>query len=78
MMIQVLWYRQSDAIIDVKIGDSDADSYKYIQWQCSWISGKLSIRIGTLSTDTINGNVFLRLLFIFGGMLGRESLVVLA
>ena len=29
MMIQVLWYRQSDAIIDVKIGDSDADSYKY-------------------------------------------------
>ena len=28
-MVQCLWDRQVDAIIDVKIGDADADSYKY-------------------------------------------------
>ena len=28
-MVQVLWDRQFDAIIDIKIGDADADSYKY-------------------------------------------------
>ena len=28
-MIQVLWYRQIDVINDVKIGDSDADTYNY-------------------------------------------------
>ena len=29
VMIQVLWDRQFDAIIDVKVGDDDADTYKY-------------------------------------------------
>ena len=29
VMIQGLWYRQADAIIDVKLGESDTDSYKY-------------------------------------------------
>ena len=28
-MIQVLQDQQDDAIIDVKLGDADADSYKY-------------------------------------------------
>ena len=28
-MVQGLWDRQIEAIIDVKIGDADADSYKY-------------------------------------------------
>ena len=28
-MILVLWDRQVDAIIDVKLGDDDADNYKY-------------------------------------------------
>ena len=28
-MIRVLWYRQADNIIDVKLGDADTDSYKY-------------------------------------------------
>ena len=28
-MIQGLWDRQVDAIIDVKLGDADADMYKY-------------------------------------------------
>ena len=27
-MIQGLWYRQVDSIIDVKLGDADADTYK--------------------------------------------------
>ena len=29
LMIQGLWYRQADTIIDVKLGNSDADSYKH-------------------------------------------------
>ena len=29
MMIEGLWDRQVDAIIDVKLGDSDTDTYKY-------------------------------------------------
>ena len=28
-MIRVLWYQQVKAIIDVKLGDSDTNSYKY-------------------------------------------------
>ena len=28
-MIQVLWDRQVNAIIDVKLGDADAYTYKY-------------------------------------------------
>ena len=28
-MIQSLWDRQVDAIIDVKLGEADVDSYKY-------------------------------------------------
>ena len=28
-MVQVLWYHQFDTIIDIKFGDSDADTYKY-------------------------------------------------
>ena len=28
-MIQGLWDRQFDAIIDVKLGDADPDTYKY-------------------------------------------------
>ena len=28
-MILVLWYWQVESIIDAKLGDSDADSYKY-------------------------------------------------
>ena len=29
MMIRGLWDRQFEAIIDVKLGDADVDSYKY-------------------------------------------------
>ena len=29
VMIRGLWDRQADAIIDVKLGNADADSYKY-------------------------------------------------
>ena len=29
LMIQVLWDHQVDTIIDVKLGDPDADTYKY-------------------------------------------------
>ena len=28
-MIQGLWYLQADAIIDIKLGDTDTYSYKY-------------------------------------------------
>ena len=29
VMVQCLWYPQVDSVIDVKLGDADADSYKY-------------------------------------------------
>ena len=29
VMIQYLWYWQAEAIIDIKFGNADADSYKY-------------------------------------------------
>ena len=29
VMIRGLWYQKSDTIIDVKLGDADADYYKY-------------------------------------------------
>ena len=29
VMIRGLWYRQFDAIIDIKLGDADADTYNY-------------------------------------------------
>ena len=29
MVIQVLWDRQAESIIDVKLGNADADSYNY-------------------------------------------------
>ena len=29
VMVQGLWYRQVYAIVDVKLGDADTDSYKY-------------------------------------------------
>ena len=29
VMVRGLWYRQVDAIIDVKLGDADADTNKY-------------------------------------------------
>ena len=28
-MVRYLWDRQADVIIDIKLGDYDADSYKY-------------------------------------------------
>ena len=28
-MIRGLWYLQDEAIIDIKLGDADADPYKY-------------------------------------------------
>ena len=63
-MIQSLYARKFDTIIDVKLGDTDADSYKYEpitrilksmnQWQRSWPGGKRSRKKGTMSTVTTN------------------------
>ena len=54
VMIQGLWYRQADAIIDVKLGDADAVLYKYdpVAALLAWYK---NIKIAA----TINGTLFL-------------------
>ena len=29
VLIQGLWYRHTDAVINIKIGDADADTYRF-------------------------------------------------
>ena len=75
-MVQGLWDRQVDAIIDVKIGDADADSYKYepmaallAQWEM--------IKKDKHGKHCHNQRKHL-LPFVLSvdGMIGREALVV--
>ena len=57
-MIRSLWYQQSEAIIDVKLGGPDADSYKCdpIVELLAWL--KQSIMIITVIIAAININNF--------------------
>ena len=78
ILIRVLWYRQNNAIIDVKLGNTDADTYRFepmVTLPTWWEKRKKdkngkhchkqrkSISPSVLSVD---------------GMLGMEALVILA
>ena len=76
-MIQGLWDRQTDAIIDVKIGDADMNSYKYEPM------AELLDRWKTINKDK-HGKHFhnqrkkISPFFLsVDGILGREALVIL-
>ena len=76
-MVRGLWDRQVDAIIDVKLGDADADSYKYEPMAA------LLDRWETIKKDKHGKNChdqrkhFLPFVPSVVGMPGREALVVL-
>ena len=77
-MVQCLWYCKVNAIIDVKLGGADADSYKYEPMTT------LLARWETINKDN-NGKHFHDQrkhfsLFVISvdGILGREVLVVLS
>ena len=77
-MIWGLWDRQVEAIIDVKLGDSDADSYKYEPMAA------LLARWETIKNDKHCKHChnqrkhFSPFVLSVGGILGREALVVLS
>ena len=77
VIVRGLWYFQVDAIIDSKIGDADADSYKYEP-----ISALLS-RWETIKKDKDGKHChnqrkqFLPFVISLDGMIGREYLVVI-
>ena len=76
-MIQSLWYCQVKSIIDVKLGDSDAYSYKYEPMAAllaRWETIK-NYNHGKHYHDQRKN--FLPLILSVVGMLGREALVVL-
>ena len=77
-MIRGLWDRQADAIIDFKVCDADADSYRYDP-RLSLLSHWETIREDKYVNHCHNQNIFFHMFVLsFKGMLGRESLLVLA
>ena len=77
VMVQGLWDLQVDAIIDLKLGDADADSYKYEPMTA------LLDRWEMIKKDKDGKHChnqrkhFLPFVLSVGGMLGREALSVL-
>ena len=77
-MIRGLWDRQVNAIIDVRLGDADADTYKY------YPMASLMTRWEKIKKDKHSKHChdqrkhFSSLVLSVDGMLGREYLVVLS
>ena len=72
-MVCVLWDRQVDAIIDVKLGYSNADMHKYEPMTSLLARWERSINTSTVSIVTTNGNIFRRLFFQWMGAYKREE-----
>ena len=77
-MIQILWDKQAEFIIDVKLGNADADSYKYepmaalLDW---WETIKKDKHGKKCNDQWKKISMFVLSFYV---ILGRESLVVLA
>ena len=76
VLIWILWEIQTDAIIEVRFGDADADTYKYEPMYKLLACWGIKIRISTLNTATSNG-FFPAFFFSVDGILGKEALVIL-
>ena len=76
-MVQGLWDRQVNAIIDVKLGDADADSYKYEPMTAllAWWEMTKKDKTGKHCHD--QWKYFSPFVPTVGGMLGREALVLI-
>ena len=76
VFIRVLWKIHTGAIIKVRFGDSDANTYKYDLMDKLLACGGSKIWIITVNTATSNGN-FSPFVLSVDGMLGKEALVIL-
>ena len=77
-MIQGLWDRQVNAIIDVKLGETDTDTYKY-KPMTSLLARWENIKKDKNSKHWHNQRKhFSPFVISVDGMLGRESLVLLS
>ena len=63
VLIKGLQEIQTDTIIDVRFGDSDADPYRKEPMEKSWIVGRSKIKISMVITVKNNRNSFLCLSF---------------
>ena len=78
VMIRVLWYSQLDTIIDIKLGDSDAETYKHDPMPT------LLARWEKIKTDKHGKHRnnqrkhFSPFVLSVDGLLGREALVVIS
>ena len=76
-MIQGSWYFQVGAIIDVKLGESHVDTYKYepmTSLLTRWENNKKGKHVSTVTTN----GFFSPFVLSVDGMLGRAALVVLS
>ena len=77
-VIQGLWYQQVEDIIDIKLGNSDTDYYKYE------LMTELLALWETIKKDKHDkhcndqGKHFSPFVISLGGMIGKEALAVLA
>ena len=78
MMIRGLWCCQVESIIDVKLGDADADSYKYEPMAALLAQWKMikNNKYGKHCHD--QRKYFSPFVLSVDGMLGRKALVVLS
>ena len=76
ILIQGLWKIYTDAIISVRFGDLDTDTYRKEPMEISWIDGRRKIRKKTVipATSKIKFSPFL---LSVDGIFGREAIVVL-
>ena len=78
MVIQGLWDCQVDAIIDVKLGDADADTYKY-EPMTALLARWEKIKKEKQGKHCHNQQKhFLPFVFSVDRMLGREALVMIS
>ena len=78
VLIRGLWDRQTDAIIDVKIGNADADTYRF-EAMVMLLDRWDKVRKDKNSNQCHNrGKHFSPFVLYIVVMLGREFLVVLA
>ena len=78
VMIRVLWYRQVDAIIDVKLGDADADTYKYEPMTSLLTRWEKINKYKHCKHCHNQRKHFSPFVLSVDGILGREALVVLS
>ena len=77
-MIQGLWYRQAESIIDIKLGDTDVNSYKY-EPMAELLDWWETIKKGKHGKNCHDQQKYFPLFVLFiNGTIGIKALVVLS